>query len=267
MSFILALDQGTTSSRALLFDHAGAVRAVAQQEFRQLLSAARLGRARRRRDLGDAIGRHARSARQGRHRRARRRRRRHHEPARDHRTVGPGDGRAGRPRHRLAGPAHGAAVRRAARRGPRADDRAQDGPRARRLLLGHEVEVAARQRSGRARARGEGRARLRHRRFVARLEPDPRRRARDRSVEREPHAPLRHPPRRLGRRRSSRSSTFPARCCRASSRRRRSAATRASTASTFRSPASRATSRRRSSVRPAIRRDSRRTRTAPAASC
>lgn len=36
MSFILALDQGTTSSRAIVFDHAGAVRAVAQKEFRQI---------------------------------------------------------------------------------------------------------------------------------------------------------------------------------------------------------------------------------------
>ena len=34
-SFILALDQGTTSSRALLFDRAGEVRALAQREFRQ----------------------------------------------------------------------------------------------------------------------------------------------------------------------------------------------------------------------------------------
>ncbi len=34
-SAILALDQGTTSSRAIVFDHAGAIRAVAQQEFRQ----------------------------------------------------------------------------------------------------------------------------------------------------------------------------------------------------------------------------------------
>ena len=33
--FILALDQGTTSSRAMLFDHAGAVRGVAQKEFAQ----------------------------------------------------------------------------------------------------------------------------------------------------------------------------------------------------------------------------------------
>src|SRR5256885_8678778 len=33
---ILALDQGTTSSRAILFDHDGQVRATAQQEFRQI---------------------------------------------------------------------------------------------------------------------------------------------------------------------------------------------------------------------------------------
>jgi glycerol kinase len=33
--YVLALDQGTTSSRAILFDRAGAVRAVAQREFRQ----------------------------------------------------------------------------------------------------------------------------------------------------------------------------------------------------------------------------------------
>ncbi len=36
MSFILALDQGTTSSRAVLFDHSGNVRASAQKEFRQI---------------------------------------------------------------------------------------------------------------------------------------------------------------------------------------------------------------------------------------
>ena len=34
-SFILALDQGTTSSRAILFDHAGQARACAQKEFTQ----------------------------------------------------------------------------------------------------------------------------------------------------------------------------------------------------------------------------------------
>jgi glycerol kinase len=36
MTFILSLDQGTTSSRAIVFDHDGAVRAVAQKEFTQL---------------------------------------------------------------------------------------------------------------------------------------------------------------------------------------------------------------------------------------
>ena len=36
MSYILALDQGTTSSRCILFDHAGTICATAQREFRQI---------------------------------------------------------------------------------------------------------------------------------------------------------------------------------------------------------------------------------------
>ena len=36
MNYILALDQGTTSSRAMVFDHAGSVVAVAQKEFPQI---------------------------------------------------------------------------------------------------------------------------------------------------------------------------------------------------------------------------------------
>jgi glycerol kinase len=35
--FILALDQGTTSSRAIVFDHAGHIRSMAQREIRQIL--------------------------------------------------------------------------------------------------------------------------------------------------------------------------------------------------------------------------------------
>jgi glycerol kinase len=35
MKYILAFDQGTTSSRAIVFDHAGAIKAVAQKEFKQ----------------------------------------------------------------------------------------------------------------------------------------------------------------------------------------------------------------------------------------
>ena len=34
--FVLSLDQGTTSSRAILFNHAGEIIQVAQQEFPQL---------------------------------------------------------------------------------------------------------------------------------------------------------------------------------------------------------------------------------------
>ena len=36
MSYILALDQGTTSSRAILFDREGGIKGVAQREFRQI---------------------------------------------------------------------------------------------------------------------------------------------------------------------------------------------------------------------------------------
>ena len=36
MPHILALDQGTTSSRAIVCDHAGSIVAAAQKEFRQI---------------------------------------------------------------------------------------------------------------------------------------------------------------------------------------------------------------------------------------
>src|SRR5947207_6592212 len=36
MKYILALDQGTTSSRAILFDEAGSIKGVAQKEFPQI---------------------------------------------------------------------------------------------------------------------------------------------------------------------------------------------------------------------------------------
>src|SRR5712672_4236167 len=40
MPYVLALDQGTTSSRAIVFDHDGAIRAVAQKEFTQIFLSA-----------------------------------------------------------------------------------------------------------------------------------------------------------------------------------------------------------------------------------
>ena len=36
MKYIMSLDQGTTSSRCILFDHAGNICATAQKEFRQI---------------------------------------------------------------------------------------------------------------------------------------------------------------------------------------------------------------------------------------
>jgi len=36
MKYILALDQGTTSSRAIIFDHSGSIKAIAQKEFAQI---------------------------------------------------------------------------------------------------------------------------------------------------------------------------------------------------------------------------------------
>src|ERR1700761_3380159 len=36
MKYVLALDQGTTSSRAILFAHDGSIAGVAQHEFRQI---------------------------------------------------------------------------------------------------------------------------------------------------------------------------------------------------------------------------------------
>ena len=38
-SYILALDQGTTSSRAIVFDHDGTPRGMAQREFEQIFPA------------------------------------------------------------------------------------------------------------------------------------------------------------------------------------------------------------------------------------
>jgi glycerol kinase len=36
MKYILAFDQGTTSSRAIVFDKKGSIKAVAQKEFEQI---------------------------------------------------------------------------------------------------------------------------------------------------------------------------------------------------------------------------------------
>ncbi len=181
MGYILALDQGTTSSRAIVFDGAGAIKAVAQREFRQIFPQPGWVEHDPRRNLGHPVRRGGGGHGARRHPGGGRRRDRHHQPARDHRGVGSRDRGADRQRDRLAGQAHRRRVRCAARARPRAAHRAEDGTGARRLLLRDQARVVARQRARGARARGGGRARVRHRRQLARLEALGRGGPRDRS--------------------------------------------------------------------------------------
>ncbi len=154
--YVLALDQGTTSSRAIVFDRAGRIVAAAQEEFPQIypqpgwvehdpeaIWGTQLGTARQALDRAglDAgpTGGH-----------------RHHQPARDDRRVGPRDRRAAAQRHRVAVPAHRRRLRPAPRRGLGRSDPSQDRTGGRCLLFRHQAGLAAR--PG-ARAAGQGRAR------------------------------------------------------------------------------------------------------------
>ena len=127
--YVLAIDQGTTSSRAILFDRDGAAVAVAQREFPQIFphpgwvehDAEEIWRtqSRRSREVLRQAGCTDR----------RRRRHRHRQPARDHRALGSrARGRPVAPRDRLAGPAHRRPATRAGARRARAADRAQHRP-------------------------------------------------------------------------------------------------------------------------------------------
>lgn len=49
--YVMALDQGTTSSRCILFNHAGDICGMAQREFEQIYPHPGLGRAESERDL------------------------------------------------------------------------------------------------------------------------------------------------------------------------------------------------------------------------
>ena len=108
---ILAIDQGTTGSTCFVFDEDGPHRRARLRGVQPDLSQARLGRARRGRDLGgDPLGRAA-GAGRGRHRRTPPQGDRHHQPARDGGRLGSGDRQAGPPGTGLAGPSRGGALR------------------------------------------------------------------------------------------------------------------------------------------------------------
>ena len=99
---VLAIDAGTTGVTALVVDEAGSVVAKGYQEFAQHFPRAGLGRARPGGDLAGDPGGGPRGAEEG--RRLRAARRRHHQPARDHRGLGPRDPRIAAPGDRVAGP-------------------------------------------------------------------------------------------------------------------------------------------------------------------
>ena len=105
--FVGAIDQGTTSTRFMIFDHAGNEVGRHQLEHEQILPQAGLGRAQPGRDLG---AHRRRCCRRALNRRELQRRRPgragHHQPARDRRGLGPHDRPAALQRDRLAGHPH-----------------------------------------------------------------------------------------------------------------------------------------------------------------
>ena len=95
-TYVAAIDQGTTSSRCIVFDRGRRDRRRRPARAPADLPPARLGGARRRGDLGQRRTGGPRRAGRRRHRPGRAGRRRHHQPAGDHRGLGPGHRPAGR---------------------------------------------------------------------------------------------------------------------------------------------------------------------------
>ncbi len=100
------------------------------------------------------------------------RRHRHHQPARDHRGVGPRHRAGDPPRHRLAGPPHRRHLRETEGRRPRARDLRQDRADHRSVFLRHESRVDPRPRPRRARTRDARRTDVRHRRLLSAVAAD-----------------------------------------------------------------------------------------------
>ncbi len=196
--YILAIDQGTTGSRVILFNHEGMVHSMAYRELRQIYAqpgwvehdpleiwssvrdcmaqALQEGAGRARGGPGD----------------------RHHQPAREHHPLGARQRASPVQLHLLAVPPERRHLRRAEGRRPRTGGDGEDRPGDRRLLLGHEDQVAHGQRAG-----GPGSDRARQplhgqHRLLADLEPDGRFGARDRLLQRLPDDAAEHPQAGLG---------------------------------------------------------------------
>ena len=187
---VLALDQGTTSSRAILFDRRGRPLASAQEELRQHFPHPGVGGARPRGDLGDDPARRAGRPSEGRGPQGRGGGGGDREPAGDDRPLGAEDGR----------PLHRAIVWQDRRTAPPAPPlsaaagaplQEEDRPPARPLLLGTKLAWLLDHVRGRERARNPRGARLRHGRLLAALEAHPGAGARHRCLERVADAPRR----------------------------------------------------------------------------
>ncbi len=158
----------------------------------------RLGRARARGYL-DFDGRDLpRGAQQGRGRAEGHCRDRHHQPARNHRGVGPRHRHRRAPRHRLAGPPHRRYLCPAEGGGPRAGDLGQDRADHRSLFLRHQGCLDSRSRARRARARDARRIDVRHRRLLSAVAADRRQGACDRRHQCLADAAVQHPQRAMG---------------------------------------------------------------------
>ena len=155
MTYLLALDQGTSSSRSIVFDARGSIVAMAQREFRQIFPQPGWVEHDANEIWGPARDRAAGAARV-RSGREPGRRDRHHQPARDDGAVEPSHRRA------LANAIvwqdrRGEPACRGCARRPRGDDPRAHRPRRRLVFLGDQAAMAARSRAGRTRGgrRGE----------------------------------------------------------------------------------------------------------------
>ena len=104
--YVAAIDQGTTSTRCMIFNHDGRVVSVDQKEHEQIFPQAGWVEHNADRDLGQHPRGDRGRAGQGRPDRQGHRRRRHHQPAGDRAGLGPHHRRAGLQRDRLAGHPH-----------------------------------------------------------------------------------------------------------------------------------------------------------------
>ena len=190
---LIAIDQGTTSTRAIVFD-ASLRRSPSRSRSCAQIYPAPGWVEHDPEEIWSSRGRdRARGDGEGRRRRQGYRRHRHHQPARDHGRLGPRQRQADPQRHRLAGPAHRRRLRGAARApGTRL--------RSRRRPACCSIRISRRPRSpgcstmsiGARAAAEAGPARLRHGRYVPALAADRRQGPRHRRDQCVAHAAVRY---------------------------------------------------------------------------